>query len=535
MDYDDGRLFPLTEEVPKCLLPIANRKILGYQLDLLQNCGATEVYIAAPQEYQTPLSLFIAEEYNPSVTTLGIEIVPVPDMLGSADALRAITDRIRGDFIVINSDVVSQINVGVLVNSHRLKTADVTMMLTAVPIEETIEANKKLKGGKNPAQVGSKIAPKIDEEDQEYIGLCADGRVAIKTPALEVDEENLTLTKPLLKKCCGSGGRMRLRSDLIDTGIYCMSYWILEFLAAKKHISTIRTDLIPYLVRRQYQDRSYLRQHVPGLEHRKRGLQVLEPWLVQTKSIHDSFMSPSLELNPASDQEAKSCIAEMSSSCFLSPVLSTRPTTSSAVNTNASSDDSVAPSVSLSHQSSIDAIDESPDLLRCYSVLVDSPPEDCQYPVICQRITNSQAYMSINSFMPFVALPTQSTKSSAVFKWFCGWNPYAGPQALSSNTILKKEQSILGEGVECGEKVTLKSCTIGKMTKIGAKSKLNQCVIMQNVQIGDNCTIQNSIISDNVVIENGCSLKHCYVGANVKLKESTAIKSETISSSTITE
>jgi NDP-sugar pyrophosphorylase family protein len=41
VDYDDGRLFPLTEETPKCLLPIANRKILGYQLDVLQSCGAT--------------------------------------------------------------------------------------------------------------------------------------------------------------------------------------------------------------------------------------------------------------------------------------------------------------------------------------------------------------------------------------------------------------------------------------------------------------------------------------------------------------
>lgn len=93
----------------------------------------------------------------------------------------------------------------------------------------------------------------------------------------------------------------------------------------------------------------------------------------------------------------------------------------------------------------------------------------------------------------------------------------------------------MGEGGEIGDKVTLKSCTVGKRCKIGLKSKLNQCVIMQGVQIGDNCTIQNCIISDNAVIGNGCSLKHCYVGANVNLKDGSAIKSETISSSTITE
>lgn len=134
-------------------------------------------------------------------------------------------------------------------------------------------------------------------------------------------------------------------------------------------------------------------------------------------------------------------------------------------------------------------------------------------------------------------MPVANPKSNEVCKWFCPWTPYAGSQVSASNTnvIMKKEQSLTGEGVELGEKVTLKSCTVGKRCKIGLKSKLNQCVIMQGVQIGDNCTIQNCIISDNAIIGNGCSLKHCYVGANVNLKDGSAIKSETISSSTITE
>lgn len=35
VDYDNGRLYPLTETTPKCLLPVANRKLLAYQLDML--------------------------------------------------------------------------------------------------------------------------------------------------------------------------------------------------------------------------------------------------------------------------------------------------------------------------------------------------------------------------------------------------------------------------------------------------------------------------------------------------------------------
>ena len=126
---------------------------------------------------------------------------------------------------------------------------------------------------------------------------------------------------------------------------------------------------------------------------------------------------------------------------------------------------------------------------------------------------------------------------SSTYKWFCYWTPYAGSQVseVNSNTILKKELSLLGHNVVTSDKVTLKNCTINKNCKIGMKSKLNQSVIMSNVVIGDQCTIQNCIISDNVVVENGCSLKHCFVGANVKIKEGSAIKQETISTSTITE
>ena len=33
-------MFPLTEDAPKCLLPIANRRLLGFQLDMLAKSGA---------------------------------------------------------------------------------------------------------------------------------------------------------------------------------------------------------------------------------------------------------------------------------------------------------------------------------------------------------------------------------------------------------------------------------------------------------------------------------------------------------------
>lgn len=39
IDAENGRLNPMTMNTPRCLLPVANRRILSYQIDLLIKCG----------------------------------------------------------------------------------------------------------------------------------------------------------------------------------------------------------------------------------------------------------------------------------------------------------------------------------------------------------------------------------------------------------------------------------------------------------------------------------------------------------------
>lgn len=42
-------LFPFTESVPKCALPVVNRPLITYQLDLLQHCGIHGASPALPR------------------------------------------------------------------------------------------------------------------------------------------------------------------------------------------------------------------------------------------------------------------------------------------------------------------------------------------------------------------------------------------------------------------------------------------------------------------------------------------------------
>lgn len=127
----------------------------------------------------------------------------------------------------------------------------------------------------------------IDKEDQEIIGYGSDGRLVVKSQLIERSESTFSLEKSLLHKC----DSLRVRNDLIDTGIYFMSYWILEYIMKSKSITSIRLDLIPYLVNWQFQcDDDVLNhdQFGDAIKNRIRPLNVIEK-VTPNSSLIDYF------------------------------------------------------------------------------------------------------------------------------------------------------------------------------------------------------------------------------------------------------
>ena len=49
-------------------------------------------------------------------------------------------------------------------------------------------------------------------------------------------------------------------------------------------MSSIRADLVPYLVQRQFQSENLLLKSIPALEHRRRPLASIESWLVASST-----------------------------------------------------------------------------------------------------------------------------------------------------------------------------------------------------------------------------------------------------------
>jgi hypothetical protein len=211
-----------------------------------------------PEDYKQYFEKFVREYVRGTMT---VDLVIVEEMMGSVDGLRAVADRIRGDFFCLSADFITQFSLSDLVMLHRLNASDVSMVMCHSRKDEV-----------------------KDDIDQEFVALSSDGRVLMKVPVLEVDA-GIQIPKALVHRA----SPFRLRNDLNDMGIYLFSHWLLEFIEANKRFSSIRNDVLPYIISRQYQDRQYLFDHIPALEHRKRPLAGLEAWISASKKTQTLF------------------------------------------------------------------------------------------------------------------------------------------------------------------------------------------------------------------------------------------------------
>lgn len=101
-----NQLDPVIDKCHLSLLPINNRELLFYQLDMLAPCE--EVLISTNYNYN------ILERHLRSNGLDNVTIVKENENLGTAGAIRNIAPTIGDEFIVLNGDVVSDFDTTIL-------------------------------------------------------------------------------------------------------------------------------------------------------------------------------------------------------------------------------------------------------------------------------------------------------------------------------------------------------------------------------------------------------------------------------------
>ncbi|KAM6199396.1 translation initiation factor eIF2B subunit gamma isoform 2-T2 [Sarcoramphus papa] len=206
-----SRMMDLTSSIPKPLLPVGNRPLLWYPLNLLERAGFEEVIVITRKEIQKVLNLD---------TKMKLDFVCISDNMdmGTADSLRHIHQKIKTDVLVLSCDLITDVDLYKVVDLFR--THDATLSMLMKKTQEPTEVVPGQKGKKKPV------------EQRDFIGVDDTGkRLLFMANEADLDEE-LIIKRSVLQKT----------------------------------ITSLRSELIPHLVRRQFSSPTSLQQ---GLDNKE--------------------------------------------------------------------------------------------------------------------------------------------------------------------------------------------------------------------------------------------------------------------------
>ncbi|MDK8890952.1 NDP-sugar synthase [Corynebacterium macclintockiae] len=123
------RLRPLTNSIPKPMLPVAGAPFLEHLLARIKEAGMTHVVLG------TSFKAEVFEEHFGDGSHLGLEIeyVVEDEPLGTGGGIRNVLDHLRYDrAMVFNGDVLGGTDLQAVLNTHVEQEADVTLHLLRV-------------------------------------------------------------------------------------------------------------------------------------------------------------------------------------------------------------------------------------------------------------------------------------------------------------------------------------------------------------------------------------------------------------------
>lgn len=455
------QLAPLTDTVPLPLLPLCNRPLISYQLDLILSESFTRILIVVIEQYKKRIDAFVQEYVRSKKSALSVSYLEVRGSLGDAAILHELALKtedlcIKDDFIFIGCGVISGKVLQAAADVHRVSRPVVTMSF-----KEKVEDEKRASSQKHKKKQA--IAKKKDPyKTKEYVGLVRSSsaeksegfdvrsraRVVYSRTKAALEKENKSPDGPVVeipKVVMASHPRLVLYSDLEDSGVYFFSRWILDFLQQKSFFRSIKDDLLPYLVSRD------------------------------GRTVSDGIPKMSLDLGPAELSRAVSSDSVVSAASLGSDTK--RNSTSLRIANREMETMAVVHSFNGAFSGRVGSIPEYLGMNR--EIMVGRGPWD----PIMRGIGKAK-----------------DTDTDAKKRW---------------NALRKTFQtSVVASIPTVGEKAKMKIArsVIGNGVKLGKNVTLNNCVVMDDVEILDNCVIQNSVLCRGVKVKEGCKLDDCQIG-----------------------
>jgi NDP-sugar pyrophosphorylase family protein len=119
------RLLPLTSDIPKPLVPVLDRPVVGHVIDYLRSYDVDDLVVNV-HYHADAVERFIGDggEFGVRMTYLREE-----KLLGSAGAVKQVEDRFQSTFVVIGCDDVTDVDLHAALEFHRARRAEATIVL----------------------------------------------------------------------------------------------------------------------------------------------------------------------------------------------------------------------------------------------------------------------------------------------------------------------------------------------------------------------------------------------------------------------
>src|SRR5258706_234600 len=155
------RLRPLTDHLPKCLLPIQGTPLLAIWLELCRRFGIGEVLVNIHSR-AAQVREFLGQQAN----GVHVQVVEEAALLGSAGTLRANADWVSGEeqFWIFYADVLTCTDLHSVMRTHMTKRPVATLGVYRVPNPERCGIVKLGQDdtvdvfGENPSRPASNLA-----------------------------------------------------------------------------------------------------------------------------------------------------------------------------------------------------------------------------------------------------------------------------------------------------------------------------------------------------------------------------------------
>jgi len=422
------------------------------------------------------------------------------DCKGSADALRQVTIDPRSHAVVMPGDLVLEGGgvLGLLADAHRCGGGAVAATVLLSDVGEVDEKGVLIKESAKQKKGGLGR----DEEEMEYIALSSKThRIILKQSKIDVDEADeyvgttpkLFIPKLRLTQWPGGGPSSRndesltLRTDLSDLHVYALAPWILQLLRARTTITSVQKELLPLLISRQWREGGIASAFGSRCLKKPSNRQILDSILSSlsssTTSCYDESFSDPAMTTTAEEDDGRLASSSPRADCAAVPF---------RIN---------ARIVPRGSRLALRACTIPSYLYACREVVHHL----LQRPAPAQLVDSSSDADAFKScFAPFPKGAKLMTKFNTV--------------VLGGETTT----SVVGD------KVTLKSSTVGPNVTIGSKSKLNNVVVMEGAVVGEHCTLQNSVIGSGAVIGEGVSFNDVQVGFGVTVAGGVKLKGESV-------